>query len=163
MQELFYQLINTIGEKRKKYPSYDGQKYWQAIKVVTRPFDDQLQVKWKSSIVDDDDLKVIMNLVEYTINGNGEKKINESNHFLIQLVRIPQQDAGTLTKVLQVALNIGQLLGVWPPEEVTFISDRQLESIDTYLDDTQIELLNQFLAKHPSVVKEIELAINSCN
>jgi hypothetical protein len=52
-----------------------------------------------------------MNIPEFFINGHGNTKIIEKNHFLIQTVRIPKNEEPSLRKVCQIALNIGQYQG----------------------------------------------------
>jgi len=55
----------------------------------------------------------IMMLPEKTVNGYGVETINEQNHFLIQTVRLPTESNDiTLRKLLQIALNIGQFIGI---------------------------------------------------
>ena len=52
-----------------------------------------------------------MSLPEYYINGYDEKKMIQSNHFIIQTVRIPLNEEPSLRKIIQIALNIGQYTG----------------------------------------------------
>ena len=52
-----------------------------------------------------------MKIFEYHINGHGNKEIIETNHFLIQTVRIPKIEEPSLKKIIQIALNIGQYEG----------------------------------------------------
>jgi hypothetical protein len=52
-------------------------------------------------------------LPEKTVNGYGKETVNEQNHFLIQTVRLPTESTDiTLRKLLQIALNIGQFIGI---------------------------------------------------
>jgi len=62
-----------------------------------------------------------MSLPEYYIDGYNNKETLKENHFLIQTVRIPlskkesnkdEEEPPNLKKIMQVALNIGQYLGV---------------------------------------------------
>ena len=52
-----------------------------------------------------------MSIPEFFINGYGNTEIIEENHFLIQTVRIPENEEPSLKKVCQIALNIGQYQG----------------------------------------------------
>ena len=52
-----------------------------------------------------------MYIPEYTIDGFGNQKIIEINHFLIQTVRIPLNEKPNIRKIIQIALNIGQYTG----------------------------------------------------
>lgn len=52
-----------------------------------------------------------MSMPEFFINGYGNTEIIEKNHFLIQTVRIPENEEPSLKKVCQIALNIGQYQG----------------------------------------------------
>jgi hypothetical protein len=156
IEELFAELIVAVATKRKNDPKFEGLKYWQSIKKVTEGVDESTSVQWKPSNLPSDEVTKIMNLTEYTINGNIESKLNETNHYLIQTVRIPLTEQGNLRKVLQVAVNVGQLYVVWSLSEQYYISDHDLDRLTSYLDSTQIDKLNQFLEANPQLVTDIK-------
>lgn len=96
---------------RKASPGkFAGQAFWQPIKNILEPLDNQAASKWRD--MPKNKLNALMSLAEYTINGRGEKQINEGNHFAIQQARIPISEPPTLKKIIQIALNIGQYRGI---------------------------------------------------
>ena len=156
MQTLFNELICVVGTKRRNDPQFQGLEFWRSIKAVTENFDAETAIEWRPSCLSQHEQEQIMDLTEYTINGRNEKKLHETNHYLIQTVRIPLTEKANLRKVLQVAVNLGQLLGVWSVTEYLFITDRQLESLEAYLAPSEIAKLDQFLAQYPDLVTAIK-------
>ena len=94
-----------------------------------------------------------MSLPEYTIDAYETKSIVETNHFLIQTVRIPTTEKPSLRKIMQVALNIGQ----YQAENGKLLSrtecgDYVLQStcntnIENVLDAEQLKKLMKILSK----------------
>ena len=88
--ELEY-LFNIVREKstelRGKYrDEFDGKGFWQPIKKILAKVNINAS-KWKN--IPQDIVESIMTLPEYYKNGYGDEHIIETNHFLIQQVRIP--------------------------------------------------------------------------
>ena len=55
------------------------------------------------------DISNILKLPEECVNGTGEKVTIEHNHFIIQCYRIPIKNKPNFRKIMQIALNSGQL------------------------------------------------------
>lgn len=93
----------------------DGLAFWKSIKellLVHDPHDNIIASCWKKH-VSDDIANCIMSLSEYTTaDSKGKKYMIKSNHFLIQTVRLAIKEKPSLRKVIQVALNIGQYIGM---------------------------------------------------
>ena len=117
LEKIFNNVRDIARYGRKKHGDrFDGFTYWQSIKKVLKQYDDEniRGSKWKkinASLVDK-----IMNLPEKYINGYGDEVIIESNHFIIQQVRLPKQEF-SIRKVVQLGENIGQWEGS-PDREV---------------------------------------------
>jgi len=108
VESLFDYVKKVSSQKRKKNPTFDGKLFWQPIKDILSTTTWKAS-KWKTqSIVK---YKSIMILPEFYINGYGDQEIIETNHFLIQTVRIPNSEDTSLKKIIQIALNIGQYQG----------------------------------------------------
>lgn len=110
LERIFNAVYRTAYELRRINPNYDGKAFWQPIKKML-DIDGCRASKWKT-VVDPEKFDKIMSLPEYHIDGYGEKHINESNHFLIQCVRIPSKEPPSLKKIIQIALNLGQYKAV---------------------------------------------------
>lgn len=107
-------IFNLVKRKSKEYNANnenpDGQKFWQPIKKLLSQFDNKGKAKWKP--INKKTQSVVMKFIpEYQINALGDKLIIEPNHFIIQTVRIPLTEKGTIRKIIQIALNIGQFQG----------------------------------------------------
>ena len=108
IESLFDQIRKIAKQQRKTNSSFDGKKFWQPIKNILSE-SSWKATKWRKKSKTKYDK--IMNIPEYFINGHGNTKIIEKNHFLIQTVRIPKNEEPSLKKVCQIALNIGQYQG----------------------------------------------------
>lgn len=155
LEYLFNLVVERYKKQRKLDPHFDGKAAWQPIKECLTKYD-KITRKYKklnSSLVEE-----IMKLPEYYIDGHGKQIINESNHFIIQQVRIPMEEAN-LRKVLQLALNIGQWQGV-PNKEVykkinypstklselsTYLSKRDIWVLSSTLEDIDLNYLIEYL------------------
>jgi hypothetical protein len=88
----------------------NGLAFWLPIRKVLEPYDGTAD-KWSPILVTHRYRALkerAMSLAEYDSNG----RIIELHHFLIQCVRIPMTEPMTLRKLMHVALNIGQLVGM---------------------------------------------------
>lgn len=107
----------------------EGRKFWHKFKVILLEDEFvQLQAKNWEEQRDFPSIKILPDTDE-----KGETI--EINHFLLQQVRIPANDNPTLLKILQVALNIGQLLGYATDAELNEIGYHNfgLESLYNYI------------------------------
>ena len=108
IETLFERIRIVSKQKRRENPSFDGLKFWQPIKKILSE-SSWKATKWKKQ--SKTKYEKIMSIPEYYIDGHGNTKIIEKNHFLIQTVRIPKNEEPSLRKVCQIALNIGQYQG----------------------------------------------------
>ena len=79
---------------------------------------------------------------------NKEGKLIESNHFFLQLLNIPKKDSSApFNRLLQIALNIGQLKPSLNDKKFGFnivqiFNENKLSDINTYILDDDIEKYN---------------------
>lgn len=139
-------LFNLVAEKYKKHrkldPHFDGKSAWQPIKECLAKYD-KITCKYKklnTALVSE-----IMSLPEYYIDGYGKQSIIESNHFIIQQVRIPTTEDANIRKVIQLALNIGQWKSVPNKDLYKKINypSTKLDDISTYLSKKDITILSK--------------------
>jgi len=78
----------------------------------------------------------------------------EDNHFLMQLFRIPVNEKCTYRKVMQIALNVGQLLGSIDKDIHTYnhmlgewVALYSLDSLTTYLNEATVIEMTDFINK----------------
>ena len=161
LQELFTTVLNGAIKFRRQPQTVGGQEFWRPIKDILEKYDGTI-VPWKqlpSRIVEKH-----MKLPEYTIDGYGNKEINEINHFLIQLVRLPMKEKASVRKIIQVALNAGQFLGSSYDDHENFMSyvvatfssehssseivheTLRLDSLMSYIGQNDIAVLDQIIA-----------------
>ncbi len=136
LQLLFDMIVTVFQYARINNPALDGKSLWQPIKQLVD--DNKLTIQYKK--IDSDLIDKIMALPEYDNNN----KIIESNHFIIQQIRIPTEYV-SIRKILQIALNIGQWLGKPNKQfkdEINY-SIIGMESLSFYLEDHDIELLSE--------------------
>jgi hypothetical protein len=142
---LFEVIKKVSKEKRKNNLLFDGRKFWQPIKKILATTEWK-EIKWKKQSIKR--YKLIMSLPEFYIDGYGNQNIIEENHFLIQTVRIPQNEKPSLRKICQVALNIGQYQG---------ITKKKIDNnnINYFLYKKDISILLQDII-HKNKIKELE-------
>lgn len=133
-QTVFNIIRSAAKDLRTQNEKADGQKFWSNIKVLLEPFDD-VQLQWKE--INDDFYDQVMKLPEYDKNG----KTIELHHFIIQCVRIPRIEKLNIRKLMQIALNIGQLLPnitKLPQHLSQQFLDLHMISMKTYIGDTHV-------------------------
>jgi hypothetical protein len=143
--EVLFDLVMTRSyELRKKNPTtFNGQEFWQPIKKILEPLDDINAEKWKK--MSSTETQKIMSLPEYT-----DGVIDEHNHFIIQQVRIPMIEKSTIKKIIQIALNIGQLRGLCG--EIVFdsihqfVHEKDIVELSQHLTDDIMEKIAKYLA-----------------
>lgn len=120
IEKLFDIVYRYTRKFKTKYPEGDGLAFWKSIKGILAKYDDQT-ADWSGLItkgkLHKEFYPVVMKLPEYYILGDGTKIIDEPNHFLIQVFRIPTQDELTPRKLAQIALNLGQLYPELKPSQ----------------------------------------------
>ena len=127
--ELF-NFIMRVSCHAKKYggDKFDGKQFWKKIKDKLEAYDTETISKWNKIEDICDDYQNVMTLTEYRISGNGNKKIDEINHFIIQTVRIPLEEEANLRKIMQIALNIGFYLAMTKRHEEWMCIHKYLSS-----------------------------------
>ncbi len=105
---------------RKKFGvKFDGRKWWQGIKNYLKKYD-HVKVSFKKVGKSLD--KKIMSLAEFHIDGCGEHRMVDTNHFLIQHVRLTSQP-GSIRKAMQIALNSGQYCGQYYNDPSLYVQE----------------------------------------
>lgn len=133
-RQLFRVIRSGAKRLRTNNEHADGQKFWSNIKVLLEAFDN-IHLEWKK--IDNDFYNQVMKLPEF----NKEGKTIELNHFVIQCVRIPKTEKLNIRKLMQIALNIGQLLPnihKLPKEIVERFVDLQMFRMQSYIGDTSV-------------------------
>ena len=149
-------LFKQVAANAENYPKIcknpNGQHLWQSCikKVLKEETEHIVASKWNS--IDEKTVDDIMNLPEYYIDGHGIKKIIETNHFLIQQVRIPKIESPTLRKIIQIALNIGFWKGYFNEERETMnqkyrYHELQLDQLETYISKEDIKKISLSIPK----------------
>lgn len=109
LEQLFLRVLNTSKKLRRTNKSFDGRAFWQFIKNELNALDISFE-KWKPL---SHSHRALLSTKEIDDGG----KMIEVNHFLRQHANIPINDPPILTKIIQIALNIGQLLGTTTPKQ----------------------------------------------
>ena len=105
--EKLFNIVKTAAERIHDNGKADGQQFWSGIKEILSRHDEHV-FKWKKTRTKKHDDTIMTTLPEFQTFGDGECRIIEENHFVIQTVRIPRVENATIRKVVQIALNIGQ-------------------------------------------------------
>jgi hypothetical protein len=150
---IFNKVKKTSFKLNKTNPEADGLKFWQPIKKILEK-EDICAESWKKpkkTLVN-----TVLGLPEYIINGKGEQKIIEQNHFIIQTVRIPIKEKPNLKKIIQIALNIGQCKGkggkfnkylVNRTKVTDYITNKDINKISQDISKETIKKVNDYLLK----------------
>jgi hypothetical protein len=131
---------------KSKFTEFKGQEFWKGIKDILQQFDEiDVVVKWKILQIDESLKNNILDLEKYEIDSNG--KTIETNHFIVQQVRIPRDEKPTIKKIIQIGLNIGQWYAI--PEYKTFTEKdyiaSKLDKIETYISTEAIVALSAII------------------
>ena len=108
IEDLFNSVRDKSRKEKDKDKNFDGQKFWQGLKPILENSSYKAP-KWKH--IRNIDYNRIIKRTEFEIDGEGNRTIDEENHFAIQTVRIPRTKQPSLKKIMQVALNAGQYDG----------------------------------------------------
>jgi len=147
IKDLFNKVKMVLKNKRKENKNFDGKKFWQPIKKLLENV--KVNFKWKK--LSSTEIKKIMNMPEFIINGYGKQEIIEVNHFIIQTVRIPTTEKPTLKKLIQIGLNIGQFKGTsskkLPYSNIDNFVSKSIQNmkLDEVLDNNEIIKLEKLL------------------
>ena len=114
LERLFTMVQQGTKEFKTKTPDGDGRAFWQPLKKIFAR-SNLMASGWLE--IDSAIVEKLMSLPEFDESG-----MIETNHYLIQQVRIPTQEEPILRKIMQVALNSGQFLA----------SDRLINGLDNF-------------------------------
>lgn len=146
LETLFDYISNTFERLRKLDAILPGQVIWNDIKKIIGTINNEKTIYWKRLPITDQLYNIIIYLPECDDNNN----IIESNHFLIQQVRIPTKYPVSIIKIMQIALNIGQWKGTRNEEIYKLINynSLNLDKISSYIDKEDILYLSTLLNKN---------------
>ena len=127
---IFNRVKQTSRNLRINNPNADGRQFWQFIKTTLGDYPICASKGWISQ---EKNLTENLMAIEETC---------EVNHFIRQHANIPCKEPPTLTKIIQIALNAGQLSGTIRVNEQHQIMDRyheaKLDDIRTYICEEDI-------------------------
>ena len=94
----------------------------------------------------------IMPLVEYNINGYGEKSVHRRNHFMISIFRIAESEPATVFNLLKIGVytglvKTGMKVSDYPEGVVKLFRDFKLDQISNYISKTDLNALNDVLSE----------------
>lgn len=101
LAQAFEAVCNNTYLFRKHVVDGNGLTYWHLIKSMLSQFDDITFTWQRLNMAQEIEF---MNREEFDEAGN----TIEGNHFMMQLARLPQNGRGTVRKLMQLALNLGQ-------------------------------------------------------
>ena len=149
LQQLFERMKRGAKVRRHKHPNMDSRTYWQPIERILVKYDHVKLPRGRWKRMSKELIKNIMKVPEFT----EDNEIIEAHYFLIQQVRIPQQETITLRKIIQIALNIGQWQGI-SLHERAFVyfgtayatyNDTKLDKLTRYVSCADIEFLSSII------------------
>ena len=141
MTENILDLFNLVKKKSiqlHKTGKVGGKLFWGSIKDTLREYDLQT-TNWSNKVLRlKSKEKTFYNKV-----WNLDEKI-EHNHFLIQHLRIPEENEATPRKILQIALNGGQLKKYLTPAKfdldlIQTYKKLKLDKIETYISLSKVK------------------------
>ena len=105
--DYIFNIVYTIAVWiRLKDKKANGKSIWNEIKEILIPFD-SIKVEWVSYKPTATNSSLYKNI----INQGDPGESNETRHFLYKTVSIPLNEEPTIRKLMQLAFNIGQLIG----------------------------------------------------
>ncbi|QKF94790.1 hypothetical protein QKU48_gp1332 [Fadolivirus algeromassiliense] len=168
--------LDNLFIQAKKYGKHtrtnklDGLAQWNRLKGIL--IESKVVGKWnpqvKTFFVDmRSELKIQECENEIQIDDEKEKHdVWEKHHFYLQHARIPTLNFndGKLVRLIQIAYNAGQLEALWDdlfytPEMKRYYDENHLGDMETYMDITNLKLLNnsitdEIIAKLEQVFKD---------
>ena len=151
-KKIYKTIIDSTTIMRKRLgASADGLKYWVELKKILEPIKHLHTSHFKK--IAKSFYESVMALPEKTIDGYGNIKMIEINHFLIQLVRIPTNEESTLIKIMQLAYNWGQLSGSVNTIDSKY---RKLANINTFITLEELMTLDIHENIHFEIISKIK-------
>lgn len=137
---LWTKIISLCQDLRSKYmDNLDGLKLWNNIKPMLKKIKSESSIKWNPK-----HNKINNRLSQLILPEKKNNKLIEKNHFFLQLLNIPKKDPSvSFSRLLQIALNLGQLLPSLDNNKFEFniveiYKENQLDNINTYILDDDI-------------------------
>jgi hypothetical protein len=164
-----YKIFQLIRKKfynyRKLDNKFDGKGKWSQIKDILTEIDNRNEIEKRGiqfKKIQKEIYESIMILPEY--NGYG---IIETNHFLIQQVRIPNNETFSIRKLIQLGLNIGQWEAMSDKKIYKKIGykNTNLNIITTYINMEDLKKLDELINKTDfkkikKIIKNIDKEMN---
>lgn len=154
LQEIFYKVLEASKRCQQKIDNFDGLAFWTPIKKILQKKELFLDTNWAPKI--DNEVK---NKIRGIDDYDSENRIIECNHFLIQQVRIPDENEKiSLRKLIQIALNIGQFLGSKDNKDlINFVDYNKLKLhvIESYINEDDLSSMSLILNINNNILLEI--------
>ena len=128
-------IINFSSSTRAKTKNFDGLKYWNEIKPFLETFNEadetEEPIEWNPK--HDEVKKFVYDLELQEMDG---ETLIEPNHFILQQANIVKKNKPVFSRLMQIALNIGQ--GLTSPIPLSdsnndIINKLNMYDIDTYM------------------------------
>lgn len=139
-------IVQEYAKINRENKKYNGKKYWSEIKefiemnIHYKNFENEID-SCEFIKLENEKTKQIMELSEYELNENG-MTIIEMNHFMIQTVRIPNENPFSIIKLMQISYNIGQYIGMGGNSE--HLARTKIEDFISIKDIQKINMINAY-------------------
>ena len=139
-------IVQEYAKINRENKKYNGKKYWSEIKkfikmnINCKNFENEID-SCEFIKLENEKTKQIMELSEYELNENG-MSIIEMNHFMIQTVRIPNENPFSIIKLMQISYNIGQYIGMGGNSE--HLASTKIEDFISIKDIQKINMINAY-------------------
>jgi hypothetical protein len=127
-----FDAVVDFAQQGRASGNWDGLKMWTECKAK---FPDENTHKWTGSILNElyssVRERILLDLPEHNADGT----MNETNHFIIQCLRIPFKNDFTVRRLMQVAYNIGQFKALESEYDQKYIDEfyaLKLDQMETY-------------------------------
>ena len=163
MENVFNAIITRVNYSIKASgPAFDGLTYWHQMKAILAELQPPMGIsggvatgedayKWSIRTQEDnEDYDHVLLLPEFNEDGS----TNVANHSIIQLVRIPRKYPCTITKVFQIAFDIGQFAALNEHNYARLVQ-LGLDSMSDYIDPDVENLMDQTINANPIVIDEL--------
>ena len=143
---IFNVVRNIAADKKHTIPNFDGLGFWRLFKL-----------KFPNVEIDKTSFTPVLlapkDRMFYEKEYLDKEQGNENKHFAAQLVRIPSvSNKITLHKLLQIAYNVGQLIGCGQldddPELRRIFEEYSMECASTYISSDDLDTLFTKLCEH---------------
>ena len=163
MESVFNAIITRVNYRRKAMgESFDGLTYWHTMKAILAKLQAPSGItggisngedayKWAiRNMEDSEDYDQILKLPEF--NDDGSTIV--AHHCIIQLVRIPRKYPCTITKLFQIAFDIGQYAALNEHNYARLVQ-LELDAVFNYVDPDVEALMDQTVIANPGIINEL--------